>query len=540
MSSMSVSNLMSSSIYNYIDHELETIEDNLENTEREIAKNLQPVYKKVLFHPSLRNWLKWAILFLIFRVQNPVQWANFLSLNKPIRQILTHYKSRIIKLLSYIKRLDSKTPNLQLFIQYFSNLSTCVFLYLASVNNDLVPKDYFAVDFLSTYYGNLNPPLKSQILVTPRFSKYSKLSHYKSSRYYKQIRAIYDHKEYIIFPILYAQLLSNYLTPTKYKLNQRYFSPFIKRNFFNPIWINFSMGVNYNRMDWFNLASTYALQNIVLLVVIAGYNFKEKILDKFYEMKHGKRSKDEEVPILKNFVVYCAHRSNSILNFIYCPNLISILLIALTARVFKMLTPLSGHYQANMLQTYYLRNKKTFFKTYTKLIGFVAGFLTLSLNSFNLIPDVGYTKPNKRKAEDGYNVSDDDYDVYDNDYDDDEDDDDDNKIDNHNRYFNKVNEERKKDATNPPLRLISKEFLSSLDLYLFQVILLSKWRIIKSFHPFFSKVKLKTYNRIETILMCFGFFKYMNLNDFINKTKMADDRERIAGDYTIKAANYVT
>ncbi|CAK9440994.1 uncharacterized protein LODBEIA_P48630 [Lodderomyces beijingensis] len=498
---------MPGSIYTYIDESLTHLDEKLEEESAKISKQVPPFYRRILFHPALRNWVKWSLLFSIFRVQNPIQWANFLSLNKPIRELLHHYHRILMKLLWFSPNDKSR---FQAFIQHFSNFITCTFLYFATVRNNQVPKDYFIVELFSGYYGDLNPPSKSQILVEPRLSKFLKLSTYKQTKWYNLVKTGYDHKEYVIFPILFAQILSNYLTPTKYKLNQRYLSPFIKRNILNPIWINFSMGINYNRMNWVNLATTYLLQNLVLSLVVAGYNFKELILDKFYEIKFGKRSKQDEVGIIENFVAYCFHRSNAILNFIYCPNLISIFLLAVTAPVLRLINPIRGRKPANALQSYYIRNSKSFFKTYTKLVGFTAALATLGLNSLNLVPDLWFDKTLAQKIR----LEEEEKQAYD----------------------DEENEENKEEKA--PIRLISKGFLNALDLYLFRVILLSKWRIVKSNHPFFKQVKLSWYNKIETALMCIGFFKYMNLNNFIHG-KRSVEKDRISGNSTMRAANFV-
>ena len=81
---------------------------------------------------------------------------------------------------------------------------------------------------------------------------------------------------------------------------------------------------------------------------------------------------------------------------------------------------------------WYFSHVKLFFKSYTKVIGFVAGIVTLYINSANFIPDYGY------KLE----VSDD-----------------------------------TTESTN--IRHISKGFINNLSSYLFRLILLSKWRVVK-------------------------------------------------------------
>ncbi|KAI5965774.1 uncharacterized protein KGF55_001137 [Candida pseudojiufengensis] len=470
---MSINDLMSNSIYNYID-QLEAKEDEI--LEETIPKS---IYKKILNHPSLSRWIKYSIIFYILRIPNPIQWANFITLNKPIRQAL--------KNLNNSKHYFSNT----LSIDRISNLITCIFLYFASINNYKLPKDYALISFLTTYHGELNPPSKSQILVIPNFSKYFKISYYKNKSYYSLLKSCYDNKEFVIFPLLFAQLLSNYLTPTKYKLNQRYISPFMKRYILNPIWINFQLGHNHKYLNWLNLLGTYSLQNLILALGIAGISFKSLILDKFYEIKYGKRDKDSESSIIKNYLVYIFHKSNSIINFIYLPNLISMELISLTSPIFKVLNS-----SKNLgLQYFYLNNQKQIFKNYIKLIGFIAGLITMIINSKKMIPDFGYNKTIAKQ-----------YDEY--------------------------------EEEVPKIRYLSKQFFNDLNIYLFKTILLSKWRITKTHHPTFSKIQLSIWNQIETLIMCFGFYKMMNLNDFIKLR--AIDKDRISQDYAIKVANFVT
>ncbi|KAI5955098.1 hypothetical protein KGF54_001659 [Candida jiufengensis] len=181
---MSINDLMSNSIYNYLEH-LELKEE--EKLQKEIPTTLLQTIKR---HPSLTKWIKWTVIFYILRVPNPLQWSNFICLNKPIRQILTHLN----KTSHYFKN--------SLSIDRISNLITCTFLYFASVGNDSIPKDYALISFLINYHGELNPPSKSQILVVPNVSKYFKISYYKNKPYYKWLRTIYDNKEFVIFPAL--------------------------------------------------------------------------------------------------------------------------------------------------------------------------------------------------------------------------------------------------------------------------------------------------------------------------------------------------
>jgi hypothetical protein len=208
-------------------------------------------------------------------------------------------------------------------------------------------------------------------------------------------------------------------------------------------------------------------------------SFKSRFLDHFYELKHGIFLNGEAGTtisgIVKNYLTYAGHRANSLINFIYLPNLISMLLISLTSPLLVYLRNPS-HPATNK---WYLSHVKLFFKSYTKVIGFVAGIVTLYINSANFIPDYGY------KLE----VSDD-----------------------------------TTESTN--IRHISKGFINNLSSYLFRLILLSKWRVVKENHPQFRLLKLKSWNKLEAALMCIGVFKLMNLNDFLARNVHGEQRKK--------------
>ncbi|KAI5955097.1 hypothetical protein KGF54_001658 [Candida jiufengensis] len=227
-----------------------------------------------------------------------------------------------------------------------------------------------------------------------------------------------------------------------------------------------------------------------MALVIAGMSFKELILDKFYEIKYGKRDKETESAIIQNYLVYIFHKSNAIINFIYLPNLISMGLIGLTSPIFKILNTTPNL----KLHFFYLNNQKQLFKNYIKLIGFIAGLVTMILNAKKVIPDIGYNKTVAKQQED---------------------------------YEEEV----------PHVRYLSKQFFNDLNIYLFKTIVLQKWRITKSHHPIFSQLNLSVWNQLETLLMCFGFWKMMNLYDFIKRSHI--DKDRISQDYAIKLAKFV-
>ncbi|ODV64704.1 hypothetical protein HYPBUDRAFT_145467 [Hyphopichia burtonii NRRL Y-1933] len=414
--------------------------------------------------PSVLKWSKWIIILLIARAPRPVSWANFIALNPLIRKLL----QRVVK--TYRKDFELATVKRRL--SKLSNFITSVFLLFASADNDKIPKDYGLIYIWMSYYGELNPPSALNILVSPHISPFLKVNHYRS----KWLTRIYRNKEYVIYPMIFAQILSNYLTPTRYKLNQRYLSSSIKKWLLNPIWINYSLGVGYHSLDWLGLFKSYLFHNVCIFSFIALTNFKARFLDRYYELKHKIYPIKTETyfGIIKNYLLYAFHTSNSIINFIYCSNLLSIFFITISSPILAYsANPTSP---ANFFQRLYLTHSKFFFKSYVKTIGALAAFITLYINSMDLLPDTGYHST-----------------AYENSLED---------------SFHNVRESKN-------VRRISKSFFDALNLYLFRLILLSKWRILKENHPWFKLLTLKSWNRIEAIAMSYGIWKIMNLNDFV-------------------------
>lgn len=411
-------------------------------------------------NPFIPQWVKWKVIFRVLRIKNSTSWTNFITLNKPIKDAL-------------IRGCKTSDPDIKRRLDKLGNFISCICLYFATVDSKLIPKDYMLIYLIFNYIGELDPPSNSQIIVSPRISNYFKVHNYKP-----WLQELYKKKEYVIFPAIFAQILSNYLTPTKYKLNQKYLSSGLKRYILNPIWINYRLGINYNRVSWIGLFRVYLFQNFVLQGFIGLYYFKAKLLDKLYEVKHNGQETKNYHEVIMNYLCSVWHRSNSFINLIFGCNLISIFLISLTSPIFRILTP-SSTTKMNWIQLVYLNHLKFFFKSYTKIIGFIAGFITLYFNYLNLIPSWGCSE----------NV-----------------------------------------------RTIDSSFINSLDLYLFRLILLSKWRIIKNNHPWFIKFSKLDWNRFETILMSFGIWQIMNLNDFLKTHK---DKNLSKKNSMIKLINYI-
>lgn len=399
--------------------------------------------------PSVKKWIKWVVILLVLKRDRPLQWSSFLALNPIIKKLLVKSKA-----------FDTTRENR--LIYKVSNLISSGLFFTAIFDNAAIPADYGIVYIFSSYMAELNPPSYSQILVSPNWSQYFKLSYYKSSK----LRQLYNEKHYIIFPILFAQILSNYLTPTRLKLNQRYLSSFIKTRFLNPIWINYTLAINHQSINWLQLIRNYCFHNLALMAFFGLTTFKKRILDHYYEMKHQVYNANDSKTfkqVVLNYFWYIFHKANSITNFIYLPNLTSIFLISLTSPMIK-----------------YINNsdrKKNYFKIYIKLIGIVSGLVTLFANKLDLIPAFKYKLTN---------------------YDD-------------------VNVHETEN-----IRRISDTFFNALNLYLIKLMILQKWRIIKENHPKFKVLKLKTWNRLEVLLFCFGIYKLMNLNDFLKTTSGKD------------------
>lgn len=447
---------------------------------------------KLAIDPSVLKWSKWTVFLLLARTPRPLAWSSALSLNPLIRKLLSRAYKNVYgtygQLLADVQRRIAK----------LSNFITSTILFVATADNVKIPKDYLLIYLWIGYYGVLNPPSALNILVSPNLSPFLKISHYRS----ETLSRLYENKEFIIFPLIFAQILSNYLTPTKYKLNQRYLSTSIKQYFLNPIWINYSLGVNSHSINWLGLFKSYLKHNAYLCGFFALANFKSRFLDAYYEIKHGLND-DSIWNLVKNYFSYVFHKGNGMVNFIYSPNLISIFLISLTSPLFSYLKTSPKN---SILNKTYSSHLKFFFKTYTKVIGAVAGFITLYANSMDLVPDFWY----KKKPVD--------YDDY------------------NNSIYLQL-------SSNNNVRRISKTFLDGLNLYLFRLILLSKWRIIKENHPWFKLLKLKTWNRIEALVMCYGVWKLMNLNDFVRNNKFNlsshEECERLEKETLVKLVNRI-
>ncbi|SGZ49523.1 CIC11C00000005048 [Sungouiella intermedia] len=411
-------------------------------------------------NPGPTRAVKWLLLLLLLRVKKPISWSVFLSLNSTIRSLLKEWIRP--------KHKDPETVDRR--VRKLSNLLSVGFLYSAVSSNVRIPKDYLLLYIFMTYYGELNPP-SSNIVVSPSTTRYFKLSSYKKDLW---VRRLYEKKHFFIYLFLFGQLLSNYLTPTKYKLNQKYLSSSIKSQIFNPIWINFSMGVNSQTLNWLGLLKAYVKHNAMLIGIFGLTEFKLRFIAHYIELQHDAyRGTGGLKEIVRNYVAYVLNKANEIANFIYGPNILSMFLLALTA-------PMLTKYPA--LRRAYLSDVKLFIKNYIKAIGFVAAFATMAANSMDFIPSFGYRRI---KGDDG--------------------------------------------PSN--IRRLPSSFMDALNIYLFRLIVLSKWRIVKENHPWFTILKIGSWERIESLIMCYGVWKLMNLNDYVTKHRSgphAEECSRIA------------
>lgn len=79
------------------------------------------------------------------------------------------------------------------------------------------------------------------------------------------------------------------------------------------------------------------------------------------------------------------------------------------------------------------------------------------------------------------------------------------------------NDEKSKDS------LISKTFLNGLNVYLFRLMIVSKWRKSKDHLKYINWINKDVIKKTETALMCLGLFKIMNYNSYLkqnNKTNL--------------------
>lgn len=400
--------------------------------------------------PGPKRAILCFVFFLLVKAKKPVQWSAFLSLNPSIRSLLK----------AWIRPKHKDPETVDRRVRKLSNLISVSFLYSAVSNNVRIPKDYLLIYMFMTYYGELNPP-SSKVVVSPTTGKYFKVSAYKTD---SLVRKLYEKKHFIIYPLIFGQMLSNYLTPTRYKLNQKYLSSSIKSQIFNPIWINFSMGVNSQLLNWFGLLKSYLKHNAILFAYFAATTFKDRLLAHYYELKSGSYIGYGGIKeIVRNYLSYALNKANAMANFIYGPNILSMLLLSLTA---PMLT------KCSIIRKAYLSNVKLVMKYYIKILGFVAAFSTMTVNAMDFIPSIGYHALETDKPAEPSNI-----------------------------------------------RTLTSSFMDAVNMYLFRLIILSKWRIAKENHPWFTILKVGTWERIESLAICYQVWKLMNLNDFISKNK---------------------
>lgn len=401
-----------------------------------------------IYDPSIPKWFKYVSILLLARVPKASLWASFISLNPLIRKFL--FQDTLVARMKKNKSLAEVKQ--QLF--KISNAVTCTFLYYATVENAKIPKDYCIIYLWMSFFGELNSPKSSELIqedMADMTESKIEVSVKKPHPLFSipslsSLTKLYDNKEYVIYPAIYAQILSNYLTPTRYKLNHKYLSGSIKKYALNPIWINYSLSSTTISLNISHLVRNYILHNLAIVLLMGIVHFKDKLLNEYYKVQFQlvDRTKGD---VIKLYLKFIWTKSNSLVNLIYLPNIIAMAGISLT----------SGVLTSNQ--------SKFFLKSYMKFIGFTGAFATLYLNG--LLPD----KTQVEGADVGV------------------------------------------EEANP--RKLTKPFFNGVNLYLFRLILLAKWRILKENHPLFKSLSMSTWNKIETLMLSVGVYKVMGLNDFI-------------------------
>lgn len=419
--------------------------------------------------PKISRAIVCQLVLFVLRVKNSMPLTAFLFLHPQIRMAL---KASVKAPLKNPETVDRR-------IKKASNLASVCLLYLGISLNAKIPKDYILLYLFERYYGQLNTP-RSPILISPTTAKHFKLRTYKDSRW---VQKLYRNKHFLLFPLIYAQLLSNYLTPTQYKLNHRYLSSAIKNWILNPIWRNFHMGRSSKSLNWVGLLLSYAKHNGVLMLYLLLVGFKSQVLAKLDYSKAQPFNKKDVQNLVKQLLISSFNKGNAIGNFIYGTSLLSMLVLTVTLPILTT---------SGLLQSIYKSHQKNFIKYYIKLIGFASAFTMMLVN---------------------LNMS----------------------------YFRTLYSAEK---TAPWLeaRNLQPSWFNRINGYLLKLIVLSKWRILKENHPWFTVFRVGTWQRMESVLMCYLMWELMNLNDFVKGNtdpEKAAECRRIQNDSLIRVVDRI-
>lgn len=410
-------------------------------------------HPKQAFQRSLEKAIKWGIVFRIVKAKRPLQLVGFLSANPWLRAML------------YKHCRNNPSEATQRRLNKWSNAAAVAFLYAAVSGDSRVPIDYVFLYLCERYFGMLNPP-SSALRVSPSCAKYFKLDKYPA-----WFKRLYKHKHQVIFPLIYAQILSNYLTPTRYKLNQRYLSSQLKTYLLDPIWINFRMGVEFQSISWSGLLCAYAKHNAFLGLYVALANWKPSSVVGLWGFANIKAE-------LTQYVKQSLQQANSIANFFYKPSLLSMMLLSLTS---PMLTRIPA------VQKLYVSNMKTVTKNYIKAVGFASALVAVSTQNLPLVCG-------------------------------------------------------SHDKGVAAARTLLVSFYNGINMYLLRVIVLSKWRILKENNPWFTVLRVGTWQRIEAAGMCLLVWQLMNLHDYISADNRGSLRQRclqLQSDYVMRVMKRV-
>lgn len=385
------------------------------------------------------------VIFKLLKIKNAAALAAFFTLHPHIRRLLRNHVQAAQKDPATVERRIKKS----------SNLISAVLLYAGVSLNPKIPKDYIVLYLIELYYGSLNTP-RSPFLVSPTTARRFKLSTYSENGW---VHWLYRNKHYVLFPLIYAQLLSNYLTPTQYKLNQRYLSSTIKNWMLNPIWKNFHMGRTSKSILWLGLGGAFLKHCALLMAYFLLSEVKSKILVKYFQKSDMKQA-------FKDYVLLCVNKSKSFALFLYGTSLMSMALLAVTL---PLLTA------GGIIHKLYTANPKSFIKNYIKIVGAGSALLAMLVAV-------------------------------------------------------------------PRSKVLSAAFFNGINGYLLNLIVLSKWRILKENHPWFTILRVGTWERIESVLLSYVVWETMNLNDSIRDNDDADkmaECKRLQDDRLIRVVDRI-
>lgn len=339
------------------------------------------------------------------KAKRPFLWAAFLALHPAIKASL----SALV--------LSGECSDTA------SNGISSILLYAASVDS-VLPKDYVLVYIWMSYvimWGSKKAKKlkeeqaqkikgKADTILGCALKKYESLN--LTSQTFNKLA----------FSAIFAQLISHYLSHGS-NHNNKHLADFVRTKVFNPVWLHYSVVSRTHSLQWKAILKSYVKANLLLLAISAAFTykgFKEKLDQKKNGIYLNLTERPTTYELVMKWLKGAAINARSIINLIYLPNILSMILFFYTLPIGSI-----------------VGSKEPTLQNYTKLIGFILSYIAVTFN---------------------YPV-------------------------------------------NPKI-------FGAINLYLFRLIVLSKWRITKE-----TRLPLPYWHKLEAIAMSFGVFTFMNLKN---------------------------